>query len=291
MPKLKTTYEKQDEIPDGYGDLYTERGGKFELTGIEGVKTQADIDRINAALAKERTDHKAVKTQLTELTTSLGDIDPTTVPAIVEERDALKTQVDSLAKDGKLDEGKVTERINAAVTQAVGPVKRDLDAASRQLDAERNKTKEREQEVANLKTQSRQEKIRMAIRDAATKANVLPTAVDDAVLVGESMFELTDAGTLVTKNDAGVTPGLDPKEWAKDMQERKPHWWPASQGGGARGGTGVNATGKDNPWSPEGWNVTAQGAKVRELGAAKAGEMAAKVGSKLGATKPPARAA
>ena len=36
MPaKLKTIYEKEEEIPEGYTDLYLERNGKFELTGIE----------------------------------------------------------------------------------------------------------------------------------------------------------------------------------------------------------------------------------------------------------------
>ena len=29
MPKLKTSYEKQEEIPEGYGELYVEKDGKF----------------------------------------------------------------------------------------------------------------------------------------------------------------------------------------------------------------------------------------------------------------------
>lgn len=290
MP-LKTVYEKEEDIPEGYSDLYRERNGKFELTGIEGVKTQADIDRVQNALTKERADHKAVKEQLNAITAGLGEIDPATVPAIIEERDALKTQVESITKDGKLDETKVTERVNAAVTQAVGPIKRDLDAANRALEAQKKATADKEQEVANLQTANRQERIRNAIRDAAIAAKVLPTAVDDAVLVGERMFDYTDDGKLVTKNDAGVTPGLDPKEWAKDMMERRPHWWPPSLGGGAGGGKGGGTTLKDNPWSPEGWNVTKQGQTIKEVGVEKANEIAARVGSKVGATKPTPKAA
>ena len=291
MPILKTVYEKQEDIPDGYGELYREKGGKFELTGIEGVKTQADIDRIQGALTKERTDHKAAKDQLATVTAAIGDLDPATIPALIEERDALKTQVESITKDGKLDEGKVNERIQAAVTQAVGPVKRDLDAAQRQIEAEKKKTEAANGQVEDLKLQGRRNTIRSAIRDAAIAAKVLPTAVDDAVLVGENMFELTDAGTLVTKNDAGVTPGLDPKEWAKDMQERNPNWWAPSVGGGAPGGKGGGVTGKDNPWSAEGWNVTRQGQMVKDLGATKAAELAGRVNAKLGDTKPAPKAA
>lgn len=285
MPKLKTLYEKQEDIPAGYEELYTEKGGKFELNGIEGVKTQADIDRVQSALTKERTDHKAVKEQLTNFTASLGDIDPTTIPALVEERDALKTQVESITKDGKLDESKVTERINAAVTQAVGPVKRDLEAAQRQLVAEQKKTEAESAEKTKLQANIKQERIRNQIRDAAIAAKVLPTAIEDAVLVGERMFDFTDEGKLITKDGVGVTPGLEPKEWAKDMQTTRPHWWPASQGGGAAGGVGANATGKNNPWSKEGWSVTRQGQMVKELGIEKASAMAARVGATIGQTK------
>ena len=282
---LKAVYEKTDEIPEGFGELYRERGGKFELTGIEGVKTQADIDRINQALVKERADHKAAKDELTVVKTSLGEIDPTTIQATLEELEEARTRLATLTAEGKIDETKIQDQITAAVTRAVGPVKRDLDAAQRQIEAEKQKTLAKDAENIKLQNSIKQDKIRSAIRDAVVAAKVLPTAVSDAVLVGEGMFELTEAGTLVTKNDADVTPGLDPKEWAKDMMERRPHWWPASVGGGAGGGRGGNETGKGNPWSREGWNVTAQGAYVRAHGAAKAGEMAARVGGTLGATK------
>lgn len=291
MPKLKTVYETQEEIPEGYGDLYAEKNGKFELTGIEGVKTPADVERINSALAKERGDHKATKDKLTQVTTALGEIDPTTVPALVEELNEAKATLETLGKDGKINTEAQAAAIQAAVDRAVGPVKRDLDAAQRQLDTEKKKTAEKEAEVGTLQNSIKRDKMRSAIRDAAIAAKVLPTAIDDAVLVGEQMFELTEAGKLVTKNDAGVTPGLDPKEWAKDMMDKRPHWWPTTQGGGARGGTGVNATGKDNPWSPEGWNVTAQGQRIKELGPVKAAELAARVGAKIGQTKPTPKAA
>ena len=294
MPKLKTSYEKQEEIPEGYGELYVEKDGKWNLTGIEGVKTQADIDKLQEAARKEREATKVVKTQLDAIKTALGEIDPATIPASLEELNEARARLDTLTKEGKIDETKIQGQIDAAVTRAVGPVKRDLDAAQRQLEAERKKTIEKEAEKTALQESIKQERIRNTIRAAVTggKTPVLPTAVDDAVLVGERMFDYTDDGKLVTKNDVGVTPGLDPAEWTKDMMERKPHWWPTSVGGGARGGGPGNVgIGKDNPWSAEGWNITAQGQKVREVGAAKAAEMAGKVGSKLGATKPPVKSA
>ena len=38
----------------GMEGLYTEKEGKWHLTGIKGMKTQADIDAVKATLDKER---------------------------------------------------------------------------------------------------------------------------------------------------------------------------------------------------------------------------------------------
>ena len=108
---------------------------------------------------------------------------------------------------------------------------------------------------------------------------------------GSQMFELTDDGRVITKDGKGVTPGLTPTEWLKDEIERSPHWWPTSVGGGAQGGAGSRGgtyAGANNPWSKDGWNVSKQGEVVKALGATKAAEVAALVGSKLGDTKPKA---
>jgi hypothetical protein len=222
--KLKTVYEKQEDVPEGYGELYTEKNGKFELTNIEGVKTQADIDRMNVALLKERTDHKAVRDKLQ----LFGDVDPTTLPALNEELAEAKARLDTLTAEGKLDEGKVEAQISAAVNRAVGPVGREKDSLAKQLEVAKKSVVEKEAEIGKLNENIRQEHVRLSIRDAVIAAQVLPTAIDDAVLVGERMFEFVD-GKLVTKSDNGMTPGLDPKEWAKDMKEKRPHWWPLSQ--------------------------------------------------------------
>ena len=266
--KLKTVYEKQEDVPEGYGELYTEKNGKFELTNIEGVKTQADIDRMNVALLKERTDHKAVRDKLQ----LFGDVDPTTLPALNEELAEAKARLDTLTAEGKLDEGKVEAQISAAVNRAVGPVGREKDSLAKQLEVAKKSVVEKEAEIGKLNENIRQEHVRLSLRDAVIAAQVLPTAIADAVLV--------------TKSDNGMTPGLDPKEWAKDMKEKRPHWWPLSQGGGAQGGKGGGVSNKDNPWSAEAWNLTAQGKYIRDNGEEKGAALAARANSKIGAVRP-----
>jgi len=282
MPaKLKTSYETVEEIPEGFGDLYVERNGKFDLVGVEGIKTQQDIDKLQEAARKEREAHKETKEKLAKF----ADVDPDSLPGMLEELKEAQAKLTTLTAEGKIDEAAVDERIQAAVNRAVGPVQRDKEGLARQLEAQKKVVAEKEAIVTKLEADKQAEKVQNSIRAALLDAKVLPSAIEDAVLVGERMFELVD-NKLVTRPDIGITPGLAPKEWAKDMMESRPHWWPASVGGGAVGGRGGSSSLKENPWSKEGWSLTKQGQAVKELGPEKAAELAARVGSKLGDTHP-----
>jgi hypothetical protein len=287
MAKLKTIYEKVEEIPEGYAELYVERNGKYELTGIEGVKTQADIDRVQGGLVNEKKEHKATKEKLAKF----GDLDPEVVPAQLSELEATKAQLATAITDGKIDPEKNAAAIDAAVKRALGPVEREKTQLQRDLDAARKAGEMKTAEVLALEGSIKQTKMEGTLRDAALDGKVLPTAIDDAVMVGSRMFELAEDGRMLTKDNVGVTPGLDAKEWLKDMKEKRPHWWPLSQGGGARGGGGGPTSRADNPFTQEGWNVSRQGQAIKTLGLAKAAEMAKAAGVEIGATKPAAKAA
>jgi len=286
---LKTIYATEEEIPEGYKDLYTERNGQWELTGIQGVKTQADVDRVQQALVKERTDHKATKTALQ----AFGELDPSQVHERLENYESMEQQLEALKAGGAFDEEKMEPIIQSRVRQALGPIEREKTTLQRKLDEANKKITEKDGEVGTLKMTITTGSIERAVSDAAVKAKVLPTAITDAVMRARSVFEITEDNRIITKDNSGSTPGLSPDEWFKEQSEKAPHWWPASVGGGSRGagGPGSQYSGAANPWSREGWNITKQGQFVREHGEVKATEMAARVGAKLGDTKPPAAAA
>jgi len=86
------------------------------------------------------------------------------------------------------------------------------------------------------------------------------------------------------ENARGVEAGITPDIWLTDMKEKRPHWWPTSQGGGAGGGAGGSGGGS-NPWGAKSWDLDAQGAMVRQ-DRAKAERMAKAAGSKIGAIAP-----
>jgi|GEM_PF-1114165 len=284
--RLKTIYDTAEEIPEGYADLYTERNGRWELTAIEGVKTQADVERVQEALRKEKNDHKQTKLAFAPF----DGLDPEAVEKTTHDLEEAKAQLEAINKDGRIDETKLEPIIAARIKQAVAPLERDKTNLERQLDAQRKVVTEREGEVVSLRTSITMGDIERQIRDAAADAKILPTASLDAVRYGREVFEKTDDGRVITRDVAGVVPGLTPKEWFKDQMDKSPHWWPASVGGGSGGGGGPRGVygGANNPWSKDGWNVTKQGALITQLGMAKAGEIAAQVGSKIGDTKPAA---
>jgi hypothetical protein len=285
--RLKAVYATEDEIPEGYADLYSERNGQWELTGVEGVRTPADVDRVQEALRKERKDHAITKAALQPF----EGLDP---EAIAEQAVALENataQLEAINKDGRIDEAKLEPIIAARIKQAVAPMEREKTNLERQLDAQRKLVNEREGEVVALKTTITTGNVERSIREAAATAKLVPTAVSDAVLQGSRVFEVTDEGRVITKDVPGVVPGLTPTEWLKDMQEKAPHWWPPSVGGGSRGGNANGPLGRaNNPWSKEGWSITKQGQYIREFGEDKAKALAESVNSYVGATKPAAAA-
>lgn len=284
---LKVIYDTKEEIPEGYEALYTEKNGKWELTGVVGVKTQGDVDRVSEALRKEKVEHKTAKDALK----AFEGIVPEEHLKLITELEETKATLEAVKKDGTIDETKLDPIIQARVKQALGPIERNTISLQKQLEVQKTAFAAKEAEAAELQRTIVTGNVERAIRDAAVQAKLLPTAIVDAVMRGSRQFELTDDGRIISKDGFGITPGLTPAEWFKDEVDRSPHWWPVSVGGGSEGsGKGGQGgyRGSNNPWSKDGWSITKQGQLVKALGDEKASAIAALVGCKIGDTKPKA---
>ena len=278
MTELRAIHDSPDEIPEEFQSLYTEKGGRWELTGISGVKTQADIHRLQLWLKKERDEHKATKATLSAWS-DLGDLD-----AVQSALDRVP-ELEAAAGD-KLDEAKIeeiaTRRADAMVRSKLSPVERELAKIRKERD-------EAVEGIARYREQETRRTIGDSLRRAMRSAKVLPEAEEDVLLLGERVFEITDEGGVVTRDLPGLAAGLDPTSWLSEIQDRKPHWWPASVGGGASGsGSGGGFSGK-NPWSAEAWNMTEQARIYREKGAETASRMAQAAGTTVGGKRPQPR--
>lgn len=267
---LKAVVDNLNDIPEHFHELYTERNGKFEISGIEGLRTQGDVDRLQTALTKERNDHKGTK----EKFSAFSNLDPQEVLQKLERFPELEE-----AAKGKLDDTKIEEIVNNRIKSRLSPVERERDTLKSQI-------AERDQIILSYQTKETQRTISDKVREAATTAKILPEAFDDALLLAERVFELTEDGRVVTKDNVGVTPGIDPSVWFNELQAKRPHWWGPSAGGGASGSK--TPGGQTNPWSHEHWNLTEQG-KILTSNRSRAEQLAKSAGTSIGGPRPAAR--
>jgi len=278
---LKDVHDSLDEIPEQYRELYTEKNGKYECTGITGFRTSADFQRISGALEQEKDAHKQTKTQLGEKLRgyeALGEFDD--VRQKLERFPELEA-----AAGNKLDEAKIEEIVQRRVDGTLKSKTSPLEHKIATLTRERDEFKERD---AQWSEKDRRRRIRGSIRKAALAAKLRPEAIEDAEEIGERLMQVGEDGSITTKDQVGVTPGIDPAQWLGEVQEKRPHWWPDSEGGGARGGKARGTfMGGKNPWSREHWSKTEQGNVLREHGREKAEQMAKAAGSELLAGRPP----
>ena len=272
MDPLELVYDSADVIPDGFADLYTEKDGKFHLTNVKGLKTEADVQQVRTALSKERNDHKETKGKFEPFKPFLEDKD-----SFFADLDLLKGLKEKVGGDlSKIEE---SDLVRGKVSQAVGPLQREIENLKRS-------NGELETLNGSLKSEIRTRDIRSIVGAAATKSKVHATAIPDIELVAGSVMEFTDDGKLITRDGVGVTPGLDVEGWLSEMQNTRPHWWPSSQGGGAPGSQGGPGSFSDNPWASDNWNMTKQGEVVRNKGMEFAERMAKVAGTTVGGMRP-----
>jgi hypothetical protein len=269
---LKATLDNLDDLPEQVHEHYVLRDGRYHLE-TEGLRTQADVDRVTSALTKERTEHKTLKDRYAPLST-LGV-----------EVDEIVTRVNKfpeleIASKGKIDETKLEEIVSGRLKTATAPMERELATL-------REGVTQRDGVIGQYQERDRINTIRSDIRGAAEKAGLLPTAIEDALDIGSRMFNIDETGRVVTTEGNGVTPGVDAAVWLTEMQNKRPHWWPASVGGGAGGG-GKGNHGGVNPFSAEGWNLTQQMAVARE-NPARAEQLAKAAGTSVGGLRPQVR--
>ena len=273
---LKDIHESLDEIPEQYRDLYAEKGGKYELTGIAGVKTSADVARVNTALEHEKNAHKDTKTRLG----TWGDLDHDTVTKQLDRIAELEAAAGDKLDETKLDE-LATKRAEGIVKTRVAPLERELKSLKK---TNEDLLGSNTALTGKANTRSRED----LLRPMLIEAKVLPEHHEDVFLYAERHLEKTDDGVWLARDGVtGITSGALPKDWLVEMLDKRPGWLPGSHGGNARGsGPSGGFLGGSNPWTYENWNMTKQGEYVKLNGRDKAAAAAKAAGTSVGGGKP-----
>lgn len=264
---LKMVLDSLDGLPEDVAKEYVERDGKFVIQ-VEGMKTQADIDAISRSLQAARTEASTFKSKLQ----LLGD---RKVEDVVAELDKIEEY--KAAAEGKLDEEKLNSLVEGRLKGRIAPLERELNTVKTENGELKNK-------LSEFETKDKTRQIHRQVRTAAKEVGLLDEAIEDALLLADRTFELTEDGRAVVKEGAGVAAGLQPKDWLSDLQAKRPHWWGQSVGGGAGGQRGGGG-GEANPWSAEGWNMTKQG-EIFKKDPTRAEQLAKAAGTKIGGSKP-----
>lgn len=265
---LKAIYDTLEEIPEQYRDLYEERSGKFMIKKIEGLITQADLDRVQGALTKERNDHKATK----EKYKGFGEMTAeqlTELQAKAEKVTELETRLGENENATKTVDQRVAAIVDARVERETRPLLAKIKEHEATIAT--NTTT-----IGELDGKLKQGIIKDAVHSAAAKLKVVPEALEDVMLNAGRLFEFTEAGVPIMKENVGFQPGIDVETWLGDMKVKRPFWWPPSQGGGAGGGNGNNGAG-NNPFAKRAFNREAAQQLIRS-DAAKAETMARAMG-------------
>lgn len=236
VDNIELSYDSADDIPVGYERLYVEKDGKHVLSGVKGMKTQADITRLQESLNKERGDHKATKQSLSAIT-SFGTIEE--VVANLERIPELE------AAQGKGNPADIEKIITARLT----PLQRKLDEATAAIG-------ERDKVIEGYKGKETRNTIADTVRKAAKTLKIRSDAVEDAILYGERVLTIDESGNVVTKENVGVTPFTTAEDMLRDLLPTRQHWLEESVGGGSKGGRG--GQGGSDPYSHEGWNISEQ---------------------------------
>jgi hypothetical protein len=116
---------------------YEEQDGKFDLKrdAIEGVKTQADLDRVNDTLKKERKARADPDAKLKRFE-ALGDTDPDEVLRAADEVESLRAQVGSADAES---EDTIQKRVAGEVARAINPLQRELDRFKSEAETHRRR--------------------------------------------------------------------------------------------------------------------------------------------------------
>lgn len=222
---LKAVVDTLEGIEEHFHSLYSKKGEKFEFTGVEGLKTSADIDRLQTALNAER----KLKKELEAYKESWGDLDPVAARSVLDKVPALEALVE--AGKNKLDDKQTQAIVNAQVV----PVQRQLDKALADL-------KERDSKIEEYGAKETRRTIFDAVRKYATENKANPEAygsdMGGLMLLSKEIFTLDAAGQVVIKEGATdiVPHGTHIKDAFPEIQKSFSYFWPPSQGGGATGG-------------------------------------------------------
>lgn len=217
-----------------------DKGGDLEARIAEAVqKETAGLKRTNAALKEEKTQLASRVDAMAGVIEKIGGEEGAS--ALLEMQARLKK--DDLGK--LLAEGKTEEFLAATTKELKAEHEREKTKLQKTIDELTGQSTAAQDAFANLK-------LEIGVREACAKSEGFrKEAVEDALLFARSQFSfdhergipvMKDSNDTIILGKDGETP-ITIQEALEAAKESRRHWWEGSQGAGASGGIGGNASG------------------------------------------------
>ena len=269
---LKTQLDSISHLPEAIQDLYSPSNGGFKLTGIEGIKTQEDINALSGSLANERAEHKATRARLAKW----RGMNFNDTQARLDSIPALEAEL-ALARSNSTN-GDLDSTVDRLTNLRMSGANRQISALKAELD-------ELKTANASLVEEEHNRTIVRAMREAAIAAGVQSCAISDAEMLATTIMQLDESGCPVTRDGVGVIPGLDASQLLIDLKESRAHWWAGDAASTHAPSMQRRVVGK-NYWTKEHWNMSLQNQLCKDdMPAAR--RMAAAAGVEVDALNPP----
>lgn len=158
---LKAILDSLEGVEEHYQTLYTQQNDKFVLTGVEGMKPEAEFAKVHGGLTKERNDHKGTKERLAGYS-ALGTLEE------------IQSRLDRVAEleaaaGGKLDETGINKLVETRIGTKTAPLEREINTLKQGV-------MERDNIINQYKAKETQRTITDNLREAAKKSGLLDTA-------------------------------------------------------------------------------------------------------------------
>jgi len=251
---LKFQVETLEDLPETLHEYYREEGGKYFLDA-EGVKPAADFDRVTNALAAERKEKKEFKDKAATWESRFTGKTPDEIAALLEKIPLLEAE-----SQGKVDAKRLQEITETTVKQRMAPLEHELGRL-------RQTVAEREQEIAQFKTNERRRTLHDAVRAIAVKESFQESTYSNAegalMLLAERHLTINESGDIVVSDESRLlTPGLGVREALVELKNHYPYMVKQSIGGGAAGSNGTASGTSHNPFKSN--DMTARGKFIRD---------------------------
>lgn len=215
---LKLTVASLDEVPEEHRALYVEKDGKYALP-VEGAVEKARLDEF-------RDGNVALKKQIEELQAKFNGIDPEAARELLEQQKKQRNK--ELIEAGKVEE---------LLAERVSSMRAEYENALKAL----------HEEKSTLATTLEGLVIDNALRDAAVKNGVRPSAIEDVLLRGKRVFKLQEGQAVGMDGDRPLygkdgSP-MSVSEWVSGLSNQAPHLFEISTGSNAKATNSASGSG------------------------------------------------